>query len=742
MKNLLLILCLYGNTWLVNAGGTATFVGRSSCQSCHQKQDKLWQNSHHDLAMQHANNKTVLADFSDTKFTQHGITSTFFIKDNKYMVNTDGIDGKMQDYEIKYTFGVTPLQQYLIEFKDGRLQALSIAWDSRSKPNGGQHWFHLYPDEKITYQDEMHWTRNLANWNGMCADCHSTKLEKKYNEKDNIFKTSWSEIDVSCEACHGPASKHLKWAKSNSEDKHNSSESNHGFDFSLDEREGVSWNVDNKSGTFKRSQKKQTHKEIEMCAQCHSRRSPISDNYKPGKSYNNHFMPSLLEQGLYHSDGQIQGEVYVYGSFLQSKMYHSGVTCSDCHEPHSLKLRQKGNGVCLQCHSSEKFNTTNHHFHKQYSTGASCIECHMPAQNFMVVDPRHDHSFRIPRPDVSEKTGTPNACTNCHQEKSNIWASKMMQQWYKQPKAGFQGYGQAIDASRKGEKNAPALLSEQIQETQIPNIAKAAALSAMRPYLSQDNIGIIYQGLQDENSMVRLASVSALEGLSNIMLVQLVLPLLDDPVKSVRIEAARVMASIPVGNIDKKQLEAYNRATADYINSQLVNADLPRAQLNLAHFYQAKGDNKKALEAYQKAVIIDDSFIPTYINLADFYRQQNNEIVAEEVLKQAITQTINNADLYYALGLSLIRQNKKNQATKSFKKAKNLAKNNSQYVYVYAISLNGIGEKKLALSVLEEAHLRFQTNMSILQALVAYHKESNNEVKAKLYKERIQDLQK
>ena len=357
----------------------AEYVGRDTCAECHAEQVKLWQGSHHDLAMQHANDETVPANFSNSKFTYAGITSTFYKKKNRFMVRTDGPDGKLHDYEIVYTFGVAPLQQYLVELDRGRLQALNIAWDTRGKQEGGQRWFHLYPDEEITYTDELHWTRTNFSWNSMCAECHSTDLKKNYDSKTDSYKTVWSEIDVSCVACHGPSSRHITWARKAK--GWEAFEKNKGLGVQFDERKGVQWVMNAKTGSAARSIPRNTEKEIEVCAQCHSRRSAISDDYSPGKPYMDHYMPRLLDDGMYFADGQIQDEVYVYGSFLQSKMYHAGVTCSDCHEPHSNQLRAQGNSVCLQCHAAEKFDTEKHHHHKAVSKGSLCAECHMPPRN-------------------------------------------------------------------------------------------------------------------------------------------------------------------------------------------------------------------------------------------------------------------------------------------------------------------------------------------------------------------------
>jgi predicted CXXCH cytochrome family protein len=335
----------------------------------------------------------------------------------KFFVNTDGPDGKLRDYEIKYTFGVYPLQQYLVEFPDGRLQALSIAWDSRPKKDGGQRWFHLYPNERVTYDDELHWTRPSQNWNFMCADCHSTDVRKNYDPATDKFQTRWAEISVGCEACHGPGSHHLEWAATQSPPLPKGEEANRtdrGLSARLDERRGITWSVNPASGNAVRSEPRAAEREIEVCAQCHARRGQIAEGYRAGKPLLDYYHPALLTPPLYHSDGQQRGEVYNWGSFLQSKMYASGVTCSDCHNPHSGKLRAEGNTLCATCHLPSKYGTGAHHHHKPASAGASCVSCHMPTTTYMMVDPRHDHSLRVPRPDLSVKFGTPNACNGCH----------------------------------------------------------------------------------------------------------------------------------------------------------------------------------------------------------------------------------------------------------------------------------------------------------------------------------------
>ena len=715
----------------------AEYVGRDVCAECHSEQVKLWRGSHHDLAMQHVNNETVLADFNNTKFTYAGTTSIFYKKKNKFMVRTDGPDGKLHDYEIKYVFGVTPLQQYLIEIDNGRLQALTIAWDTRSKAGGGQRWFHLYPDEEITHTDELHWTRTNFNWNGMCAECHSTNLKKNYDSAADTFKTSWSEVNVSCEACHGPASKHVALAK---KEEAWDTLDNKGMSVLFDERKDVHWKINSKTGNSERSVNKVSVKEIEICAQCHSRRSAISMDYSPGKPFLNHYMPRLLDEGMYFADGQIQDEVYVYGSFLQSKMYHAGVTCSDCHEPHSLRLRQPGNGVCLQCHAADKFETEKHHFHKDGTKGALCAECHMPPRNYMVVDPRHDHSFRIPRPDLSAELGTPNACNQCHADKDAAWAAAQVKQWYGKTPTGYQQYAVALDAGRKGSSNAGQQLAAQIDSIETPDIVRASAISNLSRYFDQSTFSAIQQGLKDDDALVRMASIGVLEGLQPSMLVQLAFPLLDDPVKSVRIEAARVLAPVPVGQLQGEQLSIYNKAASEYVESQTANAERPEAQLNLGNYYAARGDIDKAEIAYSKAIALEDVFIPAYVNLADLYRAQQKDTDAYNVLSKAKQAAADNADVHHALGLLLVRQQKTGKAVEELEAAARLAPDNARYIYVYAVALNSTGQSDEAIEQLQIAHDRFPGNVEILQALIAFNRDAGNEFAAKRYMKKLEQL--
>lgn len=674
------------------------FVGGAVCSGCHADQAKLWQGSHHDLAMQIANERTILGNFDNAEFSKDGVTSRFFRRDGRFWVQTDGPDGKLTDFEVKYTFGISPLQQYLLNLPGGRLQALSIAWDTRPAEQGGQRWFHLYPHEKIDHNDELHWTKPSQNWNYMCAECHSTNLQKNYDQSTHSYQTSWSEINVSCEACHGPGSQHVHWAQQPNPDK---PDSNKGLTFKLDEKQNIQWGIDSVSGQLKRSQPRNTGKEIETCGQCHSRRGQLFDNQHQGKPLMDSHLPGLLRETLYHADGQIDGEVYEYGSFLQSKMHQAGVTCSDCHEPHSLKLRAEGNGVCLQCHDAEKYNTEKHHFHPSAGKGNHCVDCHMPTKNYMVVHSRHDHSFRVPRPDLSTTLGTANACNGCHTDKSSQWATEQLTHWYGHQPQGYQQYAEALHAARTGSAEADTKLVTLIRDTDQPAIARATAAAELRRRLNTETVPALSLALNDSNPLVRAGALEALDPLTLEQRWQASHQLLHDPSRVVRALTAEALAGIPVNQLPAAEKAAFQKAGEDYLAAQKLNADQPGSLVNLGNFYAANGNPAAAEKTFHEALALNPGWVPAYVNLSDFYRQSGRDQEGETVLLNGLARQPNAAALHHSLGLLRIRQKNLPAALTALQQATELAPDDSHFRYVYALALQSAGRTKEAQSVVD-----------------------------------------
>jgi tetratricopeptide (TPR) repeat protein len=705
---------------------SVTYTGGQSCIECHQKEYDYWQGSHHDLAMQKVSEKTVLGNFDNATYTNFGVTSNFYKKDTTYFVYTEGPDGELAEFKIAYVFGIDPLQQYLIEFPKGRMQVLPLCWDTRPENDGGQRWFHIYPDERIAPDDILYWTRITQNWNFMCADCHSTNLKKNYDMNKDQYETTWSEIDVSCEACHGPGSAHIAWAENLKEGEKIDVTSKMGLVVRLKDLSLGTWVFDDETGNAKRTTPLSSNTQIEVCAPCHARRTRISANYDHAQPLLDAYQPNLLGEGMYFADGQILDEVYVYGSFLQSKMYHQGVVCSDCHEPHGLNVYAQDNALCYRCHLYEKLGTREHHFHNPDSTGASCVECHMPERTYMVVDPRRDHSIRIPRPDLSAKLNTPNACTLCHSDKSVQWAVDAYEKWYGKQSLQKFHYGISIAAGRSFSVDAQDGLVALVSDSTTPNIVRATALTLLRNYPSPASVETLQKTMFDVDPLIRLTTLNALQILPPNERFTVAKHMLRDPVKAVRIEAAHTLLDIADARLSGSDRNMLNEGINEYLQAQIYNADHPAANLNMGAVYVNQGKFSAAESAYQRAIDIEPGYVFAYVNLADLYRQQGKEEEGKIVLQQGLEINADVAELHHALGLLHVRQKNLDQALISLEKAATLNQDNPSFSYTYAIALNSGGNTPKALEVLESAHIRHPANRDILYALATINSDQND----------------
>jgi len=723
----------------------ATFVGSESCAGCHQSQGKLWQSSQHERAMAHATDKSVLGDFNNTSFDYYGVTSRFFRKDGKFFVETDGPDGKLATFQVKYTFGVDPLQQYLIEFPDGRVQALSIAWDSRPKEKGGQRWFHLYPNEEIKHDDILHWTKLNQNWNFMCAECHSTGVRKNYDATNDRYATTWAEISVGCEACHGQGSNHVAWARAQQSwwPFGKTKDSTKGLIVQFDERAGVTWTQNDRTGMPQRNgMPLGPRKEVETCGLCHARRDPFSADWVPGQSLSNTHFVTPITRTLFYADGQMRDneEAYNYLPFRQSKMYASGVTCSDCHDPHSAGLRAPGDAVCGQCHLMTKYESASHRHHETVSGAIPCVSCHMPGRKYMVVDRRHDHSFRIPRPDQSAKLGTPNACNDCHGDKSSQWAASAVESWFGPQRKGFQTYAEAFHSAWTEQPDAVKRLSQVIADGNVPAVARASALAALAGYLSPATVGLAQNALTDGDPMVRLGGLAMLEGVPANQLWPLVAPLLSDPIKGVRIRAVSLLAAVATGSQPAADRENFDRAAAEFIAAQRFNADRPEAHTTLANFLAQRQQAAEAEAEYKAALKLSPQFVPAAINLADLYRALGRGDDGVQVLREAITAVPQDAGLHYALGLALVRQKKNDEALSELQRATQLAPDRAHYAYVYAVGLHSTGRVDEAIAALKENVSKHPTDRDSLSALATFNRDAGNIALALEYAQQLARL--
>ncbi|MCE5232530.1 MAG: tetratricopeptide repeat protein [Mizugakiibacter sp.] len=715
-------------------------VGSATCSECHAAEAAAWNKSQHRHAMQVADAESVLGDFHNATFAYAGTTSTFSLRGGRYFVRTDGADGKLADYEVRYTFGVAPLQQYLIAMPGGRLQALSIAWDTRTKAQGGQRWFHLYPKQAIKAGDPLHWTGVDQNWNFMCAECHSTDLRKNFDAARDRFDTQWSEIDVACEACHGPGAAHVAWARAKSAGK--PAGADNGLALALTERKGVTWAIDAATGTARRSVARRTSKEIQMCARCHARSSRLSDDYVFGAPLLDSHRLADLDPGLYWTDGQMRDEVYNLGPFLQSRMQAKGVTCSDCHDPHTQALRFPGNAICTQCHLASKYDAVAHTHHAAGSAGSGCPQCHMPTTTYMQVDPRHDHSFRVPRPDLSVTLGVPNACNSCHTKQTPRWAADALIKWTGKTPVGFQDFATAFHDGETGAPGARAALAKLIDDPAQPAIVRASAIDRLARWLTPSSLGSVTNALADPDPSVRLAAVGAIGGNTDVATRVRWLPsLLADPVLSVRIEVARALAGEAEAALPAASSGELKKALGEYIAVQDYNADRPEGHANLANLYAARGDPERAAAEYRKAIGIDPTFVAAYVNLADLDRAMGSEDEAIAVLERGLKRAPRAAALHYALALAYVRGKRNIDALGELAEAARLAPDSARYAYVYAVALNDAGRVPEALKVLRTALQRQPYDRDLLFGLAIYSAQANDRKTALGYLATLRELE-
>jgi predicted CXXCH cytochrome family protein len=698
--------------------GPATFVGSVACQSCHEEAFADWIGSQHERAMQIADTDTVLGDF-DSTFEYFGSTTRFFTRDNSYYVLTADASGQDREFRIAYTFGVEPLQQYLIEFPGGRLQTLAFSWDSRPAAAGGQRWFHAYGDEYIAPDDELHWTGPQQNWNYMCAECHSTNVEMGFDAESNTFTTTYSEISVGCEGCHGPGSAHVDLANAGIE------KTDYGLEVDLDDRGNTTWIMNPDTGIAARSDMRtRPQQQPEACGRCHSRRGIIAPDYEYGEPLAHTHLPALLDETLYFADGQILDEVYVYGSFLQSRMYQAGVSCTDCHNPHSAKLvgGDDPNAVCAQCHLPGKFVEPEHARHTPEQAG--CVDCHMASRTYMVVDDRRDHSFRVPRPDLTESIGTPNACNRCHSDRDANWATAAITTWRGDDAWQRPHYATALDAGRHGFANEHLL--SVISANEYPGIARATAVSLLAQPFGSREFRTLEAQLGNPDVLIRIAALRQVRNLPPEL--KLRLPgstLLADPVRGVRIEAVAAYAGMQ-DLLPLEDARAYSQAERDYRETYTAIANRPEALLALAALETAEGHIPEAVELYQTALRMEPRAVSARVNLADTLRGLGREADAEDILREGLELDAMNAALHYALGLSLVRSSRTDAALEELRRATELEPGNPRYAYVLGVALNSLGMPQQALKVMGDAYTQFDGNYDVAMALATMRRDSGD----------------
>ena len=471
------------------------------CKACHLAEFNEW------AASQHAHANRLVSPLQDgpafnptRNFREGLLTTTVSEKWNRLIVRQTGAEGIPSYHRAVAVIGVRPLIQYLCPFPGGRLQVINPAYD----PKNGD-WFDVYKAEPRGPHEWGFWKNGGMNWNSQCAYCHTTGFEKNYDPATDSFASTWKAMGISCEQCHGP--------------------------------------LDGHAAKPKVPVRLTARPDMENCAACHSRREELTGKFHAGDNFDEHFrvaLPDLTD--LYYPDGQVRDEDFEYGSFLTSKMGKAGISCLDCHNPHSgkLKLPAGNNALCLSCHAPPGQRGATpipdpaaHSHHKPDSTGNRCVECHMPQTTYMARDPRRDHGFTVPDPQLTKELGIPNSCNRCHADKFTDWAITWMQEWYKMQRPS-RDRTRLIARARSGD---PAV-SQPIMEffKSEPNPAWRASLVLMLEGREQDPAvqEFLAASASDQSPLVRDAAVRTLAQARPDVLQKA----LSDPSLAVRISAA------------------------------------------------------------------------------------------------------------------------------------------------------------------------------------------------------------
>ncbi|MDD9828005.1 MAG: tetratricopeptide repeat protein [Deltaproteobacteria bacterium] len=763
------------------------YVAEAQCAACHPGAAEAWRGSHHALAMQAAAPGSVLGNFGGAEVEAGGERLRFLQQGGRFFVEAAGADGRRRRFEATHVFGVEPLQQLLIALPGGRLQNFPVAWDTRPAAAGGQRWFHLEAAAPPAPGDPFHWTGAQQTWNHQCAACHSTALRRGYDPERRAYRTTWAQMNVGCQACHGPGADHIAWARKNSR-RGPGRAGGTGEGAAAGRVEGAGEGAREAAGGAAEGAWDGAAAvglavdfsgagEVAQCGRCHARRAPLTAEPQPGGPLLDDYAPALLVPGLYYADGQIRGEVYVWGSFLQSRMHQQGVTCGDCHDAHRAATRAEGDALCTRCHSprppprfaslaAKRYDAPSHHHHPPESAAARCVSCHMPARTYMAVDDRRDHSFRIPRPELA-RFGAPNPCTSCHAGESADWAAAQIATWRGAGEGGggrrssgegarAEGGGglrggneRARGGGASGEGGAPAVshwsallaagrgggpgaaraLAQLAEDARAPQIARATALAS-----GAAQIEALLDAAQSA-PLLRFAAARASAGLPPAQRRQIAAPLLRDNLRAVRREAALALAAADSGlsGGDARALAAELR---DAERAWRAQSDTPGARSQLASLAALRGNAAEALRHYTEALRLDAGFAPAALGIARLHSAAGRAAEAEAVLRRALRFAPQAAELRYALGLLLAEAGRFAEAAAALQIAATRAPHPRTF-YNLGLAWQRAGKRAAA----ERAFLRgiamAPRHPGLLQALAAFYAEAGDRERARHWARRL-----
>jgi tetratricopeptide (TPR) repeat protein len=669
----------------------AAYGGSASCRECHETEFEGWSKSHHALAERLPDAKLDNAAFVPASTLHHGTQQTSFRKaGEQFEIVAPGLKSATEIFSVERIIGDSPLRQMLVPFPGGRWQATEAAYDPRSNQ-----WFNVFGGEDRKAGEWGHWTGRGMNWNSMCATCHNTRLRKDYDATNDVYHTAMAERSVGCESCHGPMRAHNDWQHAH--------KGGHAKDPTI--------------------QKMSRDQMFDNCAACHSRRTELTGDPKPGESFFDHHMLSIADDsGTFYPDGQVHDEDYEVSAFLGSKMYQHGVRCADCHDFHTAKVRLPGNMMCLSCHATGQnkapvINPVTHSHHKVYGfdtngvmlaidlaayksnaikeTGGECVNCHMPQTVYMQRHSRHDHGFTIPDPLLTKQFGIPNACNRCHQDKDTDWSLKNVENWYgDKMNRPTRERAQLIARARNGDDSAREGLLK-ILKTDPQDYWRAVAARLLERWVEETPVaGALAEKLSDTNALVRQSAVQSLSTLGESMSPEIRAALkqrLDDPSQNVRVAAALSLAP---------SLDLQSRAGRDLLQMFRQSADQPGGQMQLGNFELSRGDATNALAHFQTAERWDAYSPEIRQELAIVFSQLGRPEDAVKELQEAVKLAPNEAEFHFKLALAWNELGESAKALAELGEAVKLNPRHARAQYNLGLARNAAGNPEGAIQAL------------------------------------------
>jgi len=673
----------------------AGYAGSESCRECHEEAYELWQRSHHALAERPLSVAMDRAAFDPPRSFPHGTqeSSVRWLGETGE-VTAVGLSAEAEAHRVDRVIAHYPLRQFLVPFPGGRWQALEAAYDPANNE-----WFNVYGEEDRQPGEWGHWTGRGMNWNTMCAGCHNTRLRKNYEVATDTFRTTMAEQSVGCEACHGPMQAHNDWQRE------------HGHSGLVDP-------------TVPRWDQRQV---LDYCGFCHARRTDLTGDFKPGDNFFDHQDLVIVDRtDRYYPDGQVWDEDFEYASFLSSPMHAAGVTCLDCHDPHSAKTRLPGNWLCMRCHdggyenaavidpvshSRHKvfgyttngvlvdFDLSNYHPKRIEETGGECVNCHMPQTVYMERHWRHDHGFTIPDPLLTQEHGIPNACNRCHQDETVGWALEAVESWYSnRMDRPTRHRAQWLARARRDDPAAREPLVRMVTEEPL-GYWRAAAIENLDPWVGDPAVNAaLLQALSDADPLVRSKAARVVEPLletpSGPTVTRALRLALDDPIRAVQMQAAWVL---------RRELDLDTLAAGELLHYLDLNADQPAGQMQHGAWHLGRGDTTRAVEHYAKAVAWDSYSAPIRHDYAIVLSMLGRSREAISELEAARRLAPGEAEYAYKLGLALHEAGDLGRSITELERAVQLDPRHARAGYNLGLALNASGRLTDALEALRRA---------------------------------------